>query len=153
MNKYITDTDVLIGFYDSLPMDIYKTQWNKIGDYIQNGQLLICEAVFNEIKKAEDFKLWLTNYKGFLLKCYTEEVLVEAKVIINKYRKLIDINNQSDQSDPYIIALAKINDYTVLSNERYSEGGNKTKIPFVCKEMGIKCINTHDFYKQETWQF
>jgi hypothetical protein len=153
MNQYIVDTDVIIGFYDSIPMDVYKTQWKMIGKYLDEKRIVVCEAVFNEIKKAEELKEWLNNYRKDLVPCYTQDVLVEAKVIINKYPKLIDINNTSDQSDPYIIALAKMKGLIVLSNESYSEGGKKTKIPYICKDLGITCINTRAFYKNEAWQF
>ena len=153
MNKYIIDTNVLIDFNDSLPMDVYITQWKMIGENIESGKIIICEAVFNEIKKSVELKLWLEKYKKLIEPCYSDKVLIEAKVIINDYPKLIDINNPSDQSDPYIIALAKLNRFTVLTNEKYYEGSKKTKIPFICKEMLIKCINTHEFYKNESWKF
>lgn len=153
MNKYIVDTDVLIGFNDALPMDVYETQWKKIGDNIENGKIVICEVVFNEIKKSVELKEWLDNFKKLIEPCYSDKVLIEAKVIINEYPKLININNPSDQSDPYIIALAKLNGFTVLTNEKYSEGGIKTKIPFICKKMSINCVNTHDFYRTENWKF
>ena len=94
MNKYIIDTNVLIDFNDSLPMDVYITQW----------KMIICEAVFNEIKKSVELKQWLEKYKKLIESCYSDKVLIEAKVIINNYPKLIEINNPSDQSDPYIIA-------------------------------------------------
>lgn len=153
MNKYIIDTDVLIGFNDSLPMDVYETQWKMIGENIENGKIIICEAVFNEIKKSVELKEWLDNYKKLIASCYSDKVLIEAKIIINEYPKLIDINNPSDQSDPYVIALAKLNRFTVLTNEKYSEGGKKTKIPYICKKMLINCINIHDFYIKEGWKF
>lgn len=153
MNKYIVDTDVLIGFNDSIPMDVYETQWKLIGESIEKGKIVICEAVFNEIKKSVELKQWLNNYKDLISLCYKNNVLVEAKVIINEYPKLIDVNNPSDQSDPYVIALAKLNGFTVLTNEKYSEGGKKTKIPYICKKMSINCINTHDFYRIENWKF
>jgi len=143
MNKYIIDTNVLIDFNDSLPMDVYITQW----------KMIICEAVFNEIKKSVELKQWLEKYKKLIESCYSDKVLIEAKVIINNYPKLIEINNPSDQSDPYIIALSKLNGFTVLTNEKYSVGSKKTRIPFICKEMLIKCINTHEFYKNENWKF
>ena len=59
MNKYIVDTDVLIGLNDSLPMDVYETPWKMIGKNIENKNIIICEAVFNEIKKSVELKLWL----------------------------------------------------------------------------------------------
>ena len=153
MNKYIVDTDVLIGLNDSLPMDVYETPWKMIGKNIENKNIIICEAVFNEIKKSVELKLWLEKYKKLIEPCYLDKVLIEAKVIINDCPKLIDINNPSDQSDPYIIALAKLNGLMVLTNEKYSEGGKKTKIPFICKQLSIKCINTHEFYRDENWKF
>lgn len=153
MNKYIIDANVLIEFNDHLPMDVYETQWKMIGENIENGKIIICEVVFNEIKKSVELKQWLNNYKKLIEPCYSDKVLIEAKIIINEYPKLIDINNPSDQSDPYVIALAKLNGFTVLTNEKYSEGGKKTKISYICKKMSINCINTHDFYRSENWKF
>lgn len=153
MKTYIVDADVFIGFYDSLPMETYETQWNLLKQYIEDGRLKICEAVFNEVKKAEELKSWLNNFNKLLVKCYEHDVIVEAKTIVNAYPKLLDINNSSDQSDPYVIALAKLNNYTVLSNEAYSEGGKKTKIPYICKQMSIDCMNTRQFYIEEKWKF
>lgn len=153
MRTYVIDSDVLISLYDNLPMEIYETQWNLLKTYISEGRIVICEAVFNEIKKAEELKDWLSELKEYVLPCYIREVIVEAKIIINDYPKLIDINNSSDQSDPYVIALAKMGNYTVLTNESYGEGGKKTKIPFVCQKLSIDCINTRKFYSEENWKF
>lgn len=153
MNQYIVDTNVLIDFIDFLPMDIYETQWKMIGENIENGKIIICEAVFNEIKKSVELKLWLEKYKSFIIPCYEDKILIEAKIIVNDYPNLIDVNNPSDQSDPYIIALAKLNKYTILSNEKYSEAAKKTRIPFICKNLKIDCVNTHEFYRKESWRF
>ena len=147
------DSDVLIGFYESLPMETYETQWKLIKEYIDEGRIVICEAVYNEIKKSEELKKWLSQFSKKLVPCYTREVIVEAKTIINDYPKLIDVVNSNDQADPYVIALAKINNHTVLSNEYLSEGGKKVKIPFVCKQLKIACMNTKQFYKEEKWKF
>ena len=153
MNKYIIDANILIDFNDYLPMDIYETQWKMIGDNIENGKIILCEAVFNEIKKSVELKEWLSDFKSLVIPCYENNILVEAKVIVNEYPKLIEVNNPGEQSDPYVIALAKLKGFTVLTNEKYSEGGKKIKIPFICKEMSIKCINTHEFYRIENWKF
>lgn len=153
MRQYIIDTDVLIQLYDSLPMEIYQTQWNLLGEYIKEGKIILCETVCKEIKKAEELKKWLEQFKDLIIPCYTPEVIIEAKTIINAYPKLIDIYNPSDQSDPYVIALAKLNKFTVLTNETYSEGGKKTKIPYVCKELEIEYMNTRQFYQEENWKF
>lgn len=153
MRTYIVDTDVLIGFYDSLPMEVYETQWNLLKRYVEEKRLLICEAVFSEIKKAVELKKWLSNFDKLVIPCFTHDVIVEAKTIINSYPKLIDINNTSDQADPYVIALAKINGYTILTNEIYSEGSKKTRIPYICKQLSIDCMNTRQFYVEEKWKF
>lgn len=153
MKTYIIDSDVLIGLYDNLPMETYETQWNMLKKYIEEGRIIICDAVFNEIKKAEELKKWLNELKKFVVPCYTRDIIVEAKIIVNDYPKLIDINNPSDQSDPYVIAIAKMNNYTILSNESYGEGGKKTKIPYVCKKLSVDCLNTRKFYIEENWKF
>lgn len=153
MKTYIVDSNVLIGFYESIPMQVYETQWNMLKHYIEEGRIVICEAVFNEVKKAEELKTWLNNFKEAVKDCYSPKVIVEAKTIINDYPKLIDINNPSDQADPYLIALAKINNYCVLTNEKYVEGGKKTRIPYICKQLSIEYMSTKEFYLEEKWKF
>ena len=59
MRTYIVDADVLISFYDSLPMETYETQWGLLKKYIEEKRIIICESVFNEIKKSEELKNWL----------------------------------------------------------------------------------------------
>ncbi|MGH7203651.1 MAG: DUF4411 family protein [Candidatus Levyibacteriota bacterium] len=96
---------------------------------------------------------WLVQFKELIIPCFTKEIIVEAKSIINDYTTLIDVNNTSDQADPYLIAIAKLNNYTILTNERYGEGGKKAKIPFICKKLGIECKNIKEFYIEEKWKF
>lgn len=153
MRTYIIDSDVLISLYDNLPMETYETQWNMLRKYIEEGRIIICDAVFNEIKKAEELKDWLNGLRKFVVPCHVRDIIVEAKIIINDYPKLIDINNPSDQSDPYVIAIAKMNNYTILSNESYGEGGKKTKIPYICKKLAVDCLNIRKFYIEENWKF
>lgn len=153
MRKYLIDTDVLIGFYESIPMEIYETQWELIKSYISEEKIILCEAVVGEVKKADELKQWLSQFSKNIVPCYTREVIVEAKTIINDFPKLIDVVNPSDQADPYVIAVAKLNNYTVLSNEILSEGGKKMKIPYVCKQLSIDCMNTKQFYQEEKWKF
>ena len=153
MKTYIVDTDVLLGFYDSLPMNVYETQWKMLEQYINDGRIVICQAFFEEVKKAEEFRNWLNKFKSLVVDCFQPKTLIEAKTIINNYPKLIDVSNPSDQADPYIIALAKINGYCVLTNEKYVENGKKTRIPFICKQLDVEYKNTRDFYIEEGWKF
>jgi len=56
-------------------------------------------------------------------------------------------------ADPFVIALAKVEDLIVVTGERATNNLAKPKIPDVCNDMGIECINILDLMRREGWQF
>ncbi len=54
-------------------------------------------------------------------------------------------------ADPYVIAKAKILGGCVVTEEKFKE--NAAKIPNVCKEFEIPCVNLKTFMKNESWFF
>lgn len=154
MKRYLIDSSVLITCANCTPFEFFPSFWNKLEESIVGGQVIICDAVAVEISvKVDQLKKWIENYKHLFRKTLLPTVVVEAKLIINKYPNLIDINNPNDQADPYLIALAKTDNLVIISDERYSENSKKMRIPFVCKQEGVDCLGRFDFFKNEGWKF
>lgn len=154
MKKYLIDSSVLITCANNTPFDYFPSFWNKLNESVSSGQIVICDVVAAEISaKVDKLKKWVGVYKSLYRITLVSGIVVEAKLIINKYPNLVDINNPNDQADPYLIALAKVDQLSVISDERYSENSSKTRIPFICKQEKIECFNRFDFFKNEGWKF
>lgn len=55
---------------------------------------------------------------------------------------------QNNVADPFLVAKAMKYGYTVVTYEISANGGRKIKIPDVCKEFGVKCININDALRE-----
>jgi len=76
-----------------------------------------------------------------------------VKHILNTYKDFHPPKHYSETglwADPYVIALAKIKNATVITQESPSNSG---KIPYVCYEMGIPCMNLDKLMLSNKWQF
>lgn len=54
-------------------------------------------------------------------------------------------------ADPFLIAKAKINNLTVITEERNKP--HSTKIPAICEYYSIPCKNLEQFMIEENWMF
>jgi hypothetical protein len=160
MNIYIIDTSSLIEL-QRLPRDIFVTLWDDIENLIQKEILISTEEVLEELKKKDDYiSQWAKNNKK-MFKKLTQEQIIEVKNILNIFPKLIDINRETPQADPFIIALALYEEpqkpiistnRIIITNEKISRG-QISKIPNVCVHFNIKCIDLFDFFREMKWKY
>ncbi|WP_456817086.1 DUF4411 family protein [Bradyrhizobium sp. USDA 4520] len=64
-------------------------------------------------------------------------------------RALVSAGKGKFQADPFVIALAKVSGYTVITEE--TGIGSLGKIPGVCTAMKIECINLMQLIDEEDW--
>jgi hypothetical protein len=69
--------------------------------------------------------------------------------IVNTYTALVAVGKEKFQADPFVIALAKVNSFTVITEE--TGIGSLGKIPGVCNAMKVDCINLMQLIDQEDW--
>ena len=73
--------------------------------------------------------------------------------IMSKYGRLIDTKRNRSGCDPWVIGLAKARGFTVVTAEKASGSLAKPKIPDVCGELGIPCIEIVDFFRKQGWKW
>jgi Domain of unknown function (DUF4411) len=62
----------------------------------------------------------------------------------------LDLKNNKSGADPFLISAAVIHDCIVVTEEKFQNNNeNKPRIPNVCKNLGIKCINLLDMLREE----
>ena len=93
-----------------------------------------------------------------------ENQVKKAKEILKKYPFLAKSEKSEglDDADPWLIVLAAIkneeegmrlfskNNYIIITEESPVK---PNRIPAVCREIKIECINLIEFFKREGWKF
>ena len=73
----------------------------------------------------------------------------QVDYIVNTYNGLVAAGKEKFQADPFVIAMAKVNGYTVITEE--TGPTSLKKIPGVCNAMKIDCINLMQLIDAEDW--
>lgn len=153
--KYCLDTSSLITAWRvNYRPDNFDSVWDKVSEYGKLGLIISPMEVFEEIQKKDDeLAKWVKRNKHpyFEIPEASQDKITE---VINKFPRLIDVNNPSIQADPYVIVLADVSNCTVITEEKPDNATRKkTKIPTVCHYYGIKWMSFADMIAAEKWKF
>lgn len=158
---YIIDSCSLIELNIHTPIDIYPSVWKKLEELIGKGLLVSPKEVSNEIKQQDDkLSEWAKNQQNFF-KEVSEEQLKIVTEILSKYPSILKVDRKYD-ADPFVIALAiemaNNKQKTLFSIKRVVVTeeklvGLKIKIPLICQDYKIECINVNDMFRNEGVKF
>ena len=96
---------------------------------------------------------WIKNNDS-CIKGYTAEQLKIAQEIVTKYPKAAQYKKiKPYHADPFVIALAKVENAIVVTFEGNTGNPNDPKIPMLCKEFGVECFDLIGFFKKENIEF
>ena len=77
-------------------------------------------------------------------------VQAALKQIRGRYPRLVGMGSRS-AADPYVIALAQVHEWTVVTGEKATGNANKPHIPDVCAGFGVPFIAGADLIDAEGW--
>jgi hypothetical protein len=156
---YIIDTSSIIDLFRLYPQDIFPELWKKLDELIKNNRLVSHRFVFEELqKKSDEACKWAKERKG-MFREVTQQQIEKVKGILAKYPQLVDVESEI-VADPWLIALALEKEEQqklfkevkiVVIEEKIKP--NKINIPFVCRELGIECINIIGLMRKEGWKW
>lgn len=162
MKRYLLDTNIYIGSYERYYRNEYfPTYWEKFS-MILNEHVVIPKVVHDEITKSDWFLAWLKeNFADDIIKHqdYSEQWqtileyvqscgLYTEKALIEQTRGWAN----EKIADPWLIAMAKKDDFIIVSDETPVANlgkGNRVKtakIPDVCTRQSIRCITRNEFF-------
>lgn len=155
--KYVIDTCSLRVFNSYYP-ERFPSIWAHLQEAVDDGDLLSVKEVKRELSGL-GVKPWLGDWvkrnSGIFHPPTEEEAEFIGEIFrVAHYRRLIGQRQAlSGQpvADPYLIAAAKINGYTVVSEEEAKP--NSAKIPIVCNHYGVACVNLDKFMGQMGWSY
>lgn len=159
--KYCIDTNFLVDLWRrQYPPDIFSGLWKDIDKAFENGIIISTIEVHKELEdgsKKDELKIHMNTFKNLFVEIDSEQDKL-AEEIINRYEKLVDYNKEGGGADPFVIALAEQRNLTVLTTEQlnndFPHNSDKAKIPNVCKDRGIKYINSiPNFIREMGWKY
>lgn len=156
---YSVDTSTLMDWQARFyPTDVFTGLKKQIKDLIADGKLRAAHVVKEELEAVGTpaLKSWAEGQRG-LFESLDPSLQCEAAAIQARYPELVDLKGGHESADPWVIALAKLRGWTVVSQETSAHEKCKPAksyyIPDVCRDLGVPCINLLGLMRKEGWTF
>jgi hypothetical protein len=81
------------------------------------------------------------------------DLLVWARQIPKAHPRLVNASKRRSGGDAFVIAVAAVHGYSVVTGERPSGSATRPRIPDVCAGMTIPCQNLLEFVRSQSWKF
>lgn len=147
--RYVVDTCSFLTLQELYPEDVFPSIWARIDELIGDGQILSVEDVFLEISTKEDqMHAWAQQRHGIFVPLQSDVQQVAIQVLA-RHPTLVDVKRNKSSADPFVIAAAVVNGAAVVTEEKFSGGPERAKIPDVCESFGIVCINLLSMLRAE----
>lgn len=148
---YCLDTNVLIQAWQKYYSEkLCPGYWNVLNELGKRGKIFIPEEVYNEIKKVDDGLLaWLK--KSSIVVQKKDSIVTDnlSKIFSSdpKHKLLVDATKNRSLADPWVIAHSMKEKATLVTKEEKDKSplSKKIKIPDVCENMQVRCINDFQF--------
>ncbi len=164
--SYVFDTSSIRSLQHFYPR-VFKSIWDGLDDLVARQELISTREVFNELERqavSDEVLKWAKNHKAMFSTPTGAELLFVAEILkIKHFQGLIGAQQRlkgTPVADPFVIACARINQGTVVTEEGWQRGGkslalkpNAAKIPNVCAHFKIPCIDLEEFMHKQGWTF
>lgn len=159
---YIVDSNFFIQAHRAYyPLDVVQSFWVKVNSLALNGKIRSIDKVKKEIfdnsSHEDKLKEWCENNLPNDFFFNTDSVLNNYILIVNWINSMnhhytdraIQEFLETDLADPWLIAFAMTNDYTIVTYEKSEPNRkNRIKIPEVCVQFNVKYINTIEMLRE-----
>lgn len=152
--KYSIDTSAILdGWARYYPPDVFPGLWQHLDEIIAEGRLIATEEVLHELERKEDkLYVWAKERERMFVPI-DESIQSAVTAILRKFEKLVDTRANRSAADPFVIALAQVEGYTVVTGERPTGRLSRPNIPDVCQGLSIPCISLLQLIRTEKWVF
>lgn len=156
---YSIDTNIFLDWWiRRYPSDVFPSVKGSMEGLINQDKFHAPERVLEEINYvgSHSLKNWAKGNKNIFLQ-HSVDLQNEANDIQFKYPDLIDNTSPYDEADRWVIALAKLNGWTVVTHEtsvkKKKNAPRNLYIPDVCYSLNIPCIEFLEMLRKEKLSF
>ena len=153
---YVFDTNSLSEL-DAYYPNIFKSFWAQFDAAARAGDIISTREVKAELDRSglANVLAWAkSNSAVFTTPSAAETAFVTKIFAVPHFQALINAKaalNGRPVADPFVIVCAKVNDGTVVTEEKLKPSA--AKIPNVCAYFQIPCINLETFMRTMGWSF
>lgn len=155
---YSVDTNVFLDWWERrYPRDIFPALEASL-QRIANTKLFACERVYDEIQAvgSPGLKAWARGNRRLFVP-HDPAIQAEANAIQTRFPGLIDSTAIHDEADRYVIALARLRGFAVVTHETSARLKRRPPrshyIPDVCSETSVPCIDLLTLMRREGWRY
>ena len=156
---YSVDTNIFLDWWARrYPPDVFPGVRANVEALVTAGKWVAVEGVSVEITHVAPAPLrtWAHAHRAQFVR-HDAALLAEANAITRRFPGLIDVTARHDEADRYIIALAKLKGWTVVTHETPAHTKRNPPrshyIPDVCRELRVPCIGLVELMRAEGWSF
>lgn len=151
---YCIDTSsILEARTRSYPPAIFLRLWDQVESLIEAGRLVSPAEMLKELEKKDDETRKWAKAQTKLFVPYSPEQTAMVTRILTTHPLLVDSAKGRSGGDPFLIALATLHGYVVVTEERPSGSPKRPRIPDVCGAYGVRYIAFLDLIVAEKWTF
>lgn len=150
---YLFDTNIFYTLGNFTPKT-FPTIWNKIDALLKQKELYSVREVRRELQKNcpfEHIEKWVIANKDIFRIPNKDESKVVSEILSDeRFQGLVKrakILKGLPVADPFLIAAGKVHSGIVVTQESSTSKG--IRIPSVCRELKVSCINLERFFTLE----
>lgn len=160
MAPFCIDTNVLIEAKNGpYAFDIVPGFWEWLDKMMSSGRIYSTETVYDELTEGNDeLAQWVRERRN------NGYFVLHSEDVQKKYSQIADYISSTYEShhaasflsgaDPWVIAQALVANSTVVTREAtVSPYSKKVKIPNVCNQFGVRCIDTFTMLREAGARF
>jgi hypothetical protein len=152
---YSVDTSALIdGLERYYPAETFPALWERVDELVSAGRFFISEEVWEEAQvRAAAVQQWCDGRKDRIVIPTDAAIIQEVQRILASYQRLVMNMKGRNRADPFVIGLARVRGAVVVTGEGSDGTADRPKIPYICQQMGIRCVRFLDVVRLEGWKF
>jgi hypothetical protein len=149
---YCIDTSSLIAAWqERYPVENFPAFWDKMDELIEAERLMAPVDVLHEIKKRSDeLHSWLKARKA-MFRELDDAVQLEAANVLTQFPRLVGEKKLRTSADPFVIALASVEGWQIVTDEKPTGSMQRPNIPDVCGKLGLTTFDILQVIKTEKW--
>lgn len=148
---YVIDSGAIIDLWRQYPPRTFGSLWQRLEKLAREGRLACPKEVLAELRRKDDEASdWIESRQQLLLVREDAKIWTAAAKIANDHLGLVKPEKVGPQADPFVIALAKLRGWAVVTSEK-SRGFGAVNIPSVCHSESVRCMTVLDLFEAEGW--
>ena len=165
MTLYVLDTNTLSTIFRFYYQSVFVTFWTAFDNLLAAGGAISVRQVRPELERRRSANSWVNHLMARNSEFFsdnTPDELSAINALVNSprlataaYGWVRDIDpDELTAADPYLIAKAMLSSVPAAVVTQESPAPNLTaRIPYVCGQLGVPCINLEQMMSQLGWRF